>query len=449
MKKIRFYLWLFKAFIYKNFKIILTSFSITFVFVALAFYSLPIANNLFFQKKEKIGMIKKYTLNNPPEEILSLISNPLLTVNQNGEIIPILAKSWEILNENKRFRFHLRSDLYWSDNKKFTTKDLNYRFKDIKILAIDDYTLEFILPFSLSIFPNYLTKPIFKPDLKGAVGLYTITHFKKEGEYLTEVILQPKKENQPLKIYRFFDTEEKLVSAYRMGMIDLFKTNNSSIKDFFAKWNNTKVTVEVDYRQIITLFFNNNNPLLNSKEIRKSIVYLIPEFKEYGLKANGPISPLSWAYHKDLKTYSYSEEKAMALFKKNIKESTQSSEINFLTFYDYLTLAEKIKKNLEKLQFKVNLKIVSSKQDNNYDLFLTSWIPPDDPDQYYFWHSTQKNTNFTNYINLKVDSLLEKGRQTIDPQERKNIYREFQEIIVEDVPAYFIYYPYYYNISRM
>jgi ABC-type transport system substrate-binding protein len=47
-----------------------------------------------------------------------------------------------------------------------------------------------------------------------------------------------------------------------------------------------------------------------------------------------------------------------------------------------------------------------------------------------------------------VDKLLEDGRKIINIGKRKKIYTQFQEIIMDDMPAYFIYYPYTYIIKR-
>ena len=42
--------------------------------------------------------------------------------------------------------------------------------------------------------------------------------------------------------------------------------------------------------------------------------------------------------------------------------------------------------------------------------------------------------NYSFYKNPKVDELIEAGMRTVDPQKRKEIYKEAQEIIVEDAP---------------
>ena len=81
-------------------------------------------------------------------------------------------------------------------------------------------------------------------------------------------------------------------------------------------------------------------------------------------------------------------------------------------------------------------------------MLLAFWKVPLDPDQYFYWHSTQNLGNIAKYKNVRVDKLLEDGRSTLDFKARKDIYDDFQKVITDDMPAYFLYYPYVYTIAR-
>ncbi len=102
---------------------------------------------------------------------------------------------------------------------------------------------------------------------------------------------------------------------------------------------------------------------------------------------------------------------------------------------------------MKKVGLNVNLKIVSQLPDN-FDFFMAYLKIPQDPDQYYFWHSTQTNSNLGGYKNMKVDLLLEKGRSTLNLEERKKYYLDFQKALQDDPPALFLYFPYVYEIKR-
>ncbi len=113
-----------------------------------------------------------------------------------------------------------------------------------------------------------------------------------------------------------------------------------------------------------------------------------------------------------------------------------------------MDVADEISRSINEIGFSTNLNVISFGQPTDFDMLLAYWKVPFDPDQYYFWHSTQTQGNIVSYKNLKVDKLLEDGRSTASLEERKKIYFEFQKVIVDDVPAIFIYYPYIYTIRR-
>ena len=111
-------------------------------------------------------------------------------------------------------------------------------------------------------------------------------------------------------------------------------------------------------------------------------------------------------------------------------------------------MADSIAGEIKKTGLKIDINIISYDRLDKFDLLLVFWKVPQDPDQYYFWHSTQQEGNISNYKNVKIDKLLEDGRATINIEERNKIYQEFQKIIQDDQQALFLYYPYIYTIKR-
>lgn len=117
-----------------------------------------------------------------------LLYDGLLTTNaQNGKVIPLMAKSYEI-NGND-YVIHLRKGIKWSDGKSITADDVIYTYKDIvfkglgntaardammirgelpQLEKIDEYTVKFTTPEPFAPFLRQLTYPIvpkhyFKP----------------------------------------------------------------------------------------------------------------------------------------------------------------------------------------------------------------------------------------------------------------------------------------------
>jgi peptide/nickel transport system substrate-binding protein len=59
---------------------------------------------------------------------------------------------------------------------------------------------------------------------------------------------------------------------------------------------------------------------------------------------------------------------------------------------------------------------------------------------------TGGSTNFNNYSNPRVDELIAQGVQTVDPEARKVIYHELQDIIVDEVPLLYLQWDDWYNV---
>lgn len=447
-KILRYYYWIFIEFFKKNSRLIFISFFISFV-IFITILSISPYINFIFNNNKKIGIVGNYTLDNPPEEILNKISNGLVVVDEKGKIIPVLANSWEVKDNGRVYRFHLKNNLLWNDNKEFSAYDIKYQFDDVEIKIIDERTIDFILNKPLGIFPTYLNKPIIRYPLVGVAGYYKVGKIRLIGGYLKEISLIPNIKNTPSLKYFFYQNESQLVNAYKKGEITEMTVFKKSIAESFLKWKNTKIIKTVDYSRLLTIFFNFKNPIFENKNIRNALSMLvdIKKLSDYGEVAKGPIPPISWAYNPDLKNYNYDPETAKKIIEKeNI--STLSSNLKLFTFFDYYQIADDFVEEINKTGIPVELKITSFGNIKDFDFLLAFLKIPQDPDQYYYWHSTQNKGNIGSYKNVKVDLFLEKGRSTINIQEREKDYFDFQKALSEDPPALFLYFPYIYKIER-
>lgn len=82
--------------------------------------------------------------------------------------------------------------------------------------------------------------------------------------------------------------------------------------------------------------------------------------------------------------------------------------------------------------------------EKNYDAVLTALSMSSVPyDFHQLWHSSNwpSASNFTGYSNPRVDELSELARRELDPEKRKLMVDEIQEIIYEDRPALFLFNP--------
>jgi peptide/nickel transport system substrate-binding protein len=448
-KTFRYYYWLVKEFFLKHIRLITISFFVSFLCIIAIISLTPYLSNLISVKKRVVGIVGTYDFNTLPEDITSQISNGLLYINEHGELMPALATSWEVRNNGKEYRFHLRNNLMWDDGKKFSAADINYQFKDITIKKVDSNTVDFFLSKPIAIFPTYLRKPLIKYPLVGIAGLYRVAQIKTKYGNLTELSLEPNKKDLPGLVYRVYANETQLIGAYKKGEVNEFSISKKSVVDVFKTWRNTEIQKKTDYSQLMTLFFNHLNPLLKDKDMRDAINGAIDQtkFNDLGESATGPIQPISWAYNPNLKKNVYQPQVSEKVIRKD-ETSSKSGELNFLTYYDYYDIADEIVNELKAVELPVNLIITSPDKQTNFDFLLALWKVPSDPDQYYFWHSTQTQGNIGNYKNVKIDKLLEDGRNTLSLEDRKRIYFDYQKVIQDDPPAYFLYYPYAYTVKR-
>jgi len=88
----------------------------------------------------------------------------------------------------------------------------------------------------------------------------------------------------------------------------------------------------------------------------------------------------------------------------------------------------------------------------NYESLLFGEVLGAIPDPFPFWHSSQKKDpglNLALYENSEADKLLEENRKASDPKIRAEKLALFQDVLIEDVPAIFLYSPnYIYAVSK-
>lgn len=449
-KTVRYYYWLSIEFLKKYTKHILLSFLLSFIGIIIFISLTPYLQSFLLTDNDVVGIAGRYSVGNLPEDITSQVSNGLIFINDKGAIVPSLAETWNIDKKGQNFTFKLKRNLYWNDGREFTAQDINYKFKDVQTKIIDKYTIQFTLTKPLPIFPIYLKKPIIKYPLVGIAGLYRVDDLKIEFGNIKYMRLTPNKKDLPVVVYKFYDDEGQLVTAYKKGEIKSMQLSKKSLANDFATWKNSEVVKTVDYTRLMTLFFNTKNDFLSAKEVRQALRMLInpKDFEDEGIEAVGSINPLSWAYDADLKKEYYDPDTAEKILKKS-KTASQSAQLNFNTSYDYFDIAQKISDAFKKADVNVSTNFVSASSDEDFDMLLAYWKVPLDPDQYYFWHSRQIGKgNVTNYKRPKIDLLLEKGRDATTFEDRKSIYDDFQKALLDDPPALFLFYPYTYTVKR-
>ncbi len=231
------------------------------------------------------------------------------------------------------------------------------------------------------------------------------------------------------------------------------------------------------------VFFNNSQPQFQDKLVRQALLYGMDRQKiidtvlqGQGLVGAGPILPNSWAYDDALKKYPYEPELAGELLeqagwqdldKDGVREKGEQKLAFTLTANTddptRARIAQQLADDWKKIGAEVEVQLVprtalvqDALRPRKFDavLFGITQLPAD-PDPYALWHSTQTpdksdaGQNYSGWENSEADDLLQQARRTTDLAQRANLYRQFQMIFMEEVPAVVLYYPVYtYGIDQ-
>ena len=463
--------WYVTAYWRKHGRIFLTSIV---VLVLLFSVSLPIIlSKIEFKNRQFVGVVGSYNLRSLPPEIQEKISFGLTKVEPDGTVSPAASARWSIEDDNTTYRFIIKQNLLWQDGKPVEPTDVNYELEDTQIIKTAGDVV-FKLPNVFVPFPAIVSQPLYRTIREPylfffsrekilGLGEYQVLSYSLQHSRLKELVLDAKNERLT---YRFYLTENDAVIAFKRGEVD--SIINLTQEHDIGGWPNVTINKHLLNNHYLALFFDTNKPYLK-KNVRQALSYILQKPIK-PLRAIGPISPDSWVYLDAAKSYDYDQERARERLLSELPD--QKLEFSLTTTPNFIAEAEAIKQQFEEfgghayevckssdeveddqkdkcenIKIQIEIKISNFPDTQNFDTLLIAQESPADPDQYALWHSDQ-TTNLTNYKNTRIDNLLEKGRQVAQREERKTIYQEFQQFLLEDAPAIFIKHLEAYEISR-
>jgi peptide/nickel transport system substrate-binding protein len=395
-------------------------------------------------RRTDIGIEGLYSIANLPAEVSNKISYGITSLTQNEKAItsPIIEKL-EVDEGNLNYTFYFKDDLYWHNGRKFRTSDLSIEIAGTTVTHKSANVLVLTLQTPFSPLLSILSQPLFYNKGLIGIGEYKVTKTTYQDGFIKTIYLTSTKDHHDQLTYHFYPNGTDLMNAFKLGEVNQITT--SSLDDYATSWSKIKVNPSVSTQKYLAIFLNTNK--LGSKTLRQSLAYATPKTDDNNKRTLGPIAPNSWAYNPNIKPYNYNPTRAKELLDKDHPTTIKLS----VTDRELLSTAEIIKKSwLENLGITAEISIENQKPDlNEYEAILTYGIIPHDPDQYPFWHSTQTNTNITHFNNSRIDKLLEEGRLSANPVERKQIYTDFQKFLLEESPAIFLEFPTSYTISRI
>lgn len=298
-------------------------------------------------------------------DISSIVFSGLMKYNLNQELVPDIAESYEVSEDNKEYTFKIRQDIKWHDGESLSADDIVFtvqtiknpdyqssylpNFENITIEKIDDHTIKFTLtgealsPFikentTFGIIPKHIWQEIspnksllsnYNLNPIGS-GPYQFKEFKKDKRngMMVSYSLERNKnfyDGSPYIdniIFKFYNDYPELINALNKEDIDNISfipseeldNIKSDIKENIFFYN-------LKLPRYYALFFNQpKNELLGNKELRQALAYgtnkqeiIDKVFGGQGVKIDSPILNNFLDYNPEIKKYEFNKEKANKL----------------------------------------------------------------------------------------------------------------------------------------
>ena len=362
----------------------------------------------------------------------------------------------------------------------------------VELIKIDDFTLEFKLKNSYAQFVNNLNlgilpahlwqevKPanfaLYELNLKPVgTGPYKFFKLKKDRMgRITSYELSANKDyflGQPYINsieFKFYPTEEELIQSFNLSGVDslsgISPVNLENLR-FPGKVKIQKLKIP----RYFAVFLNQNqSDILSDKNVRLAMAHSVNKDKIIeiisggGFKVDSPVIPEVFEnFDGSIKKYDYNPE-----FSKQILENLSwldkdgdgfrekndkklEIELAVPLKKELMEIGVELQKDWEGIGIKVNLANVpiielqqKYIQPRIYEALLFGEVLNVEPDPFSFWHSSQKKDpglNLALYDNKGADKILEEARETLNPVARASKYKDFQNLVIEDLPAIFLY----------
>jgi len=298
--------------------------------------------------------------NDVDRDLVSLIYSGLMKYNDDGKLVPDLAKSYEISSDGLNYTIYLKENAKWHDGTPITANDIVFtiqtaqnpdygslqriNWQGVDVETVDKHTIilklknkyaQFLNNLTLNILPQHIWQDV-KPvnfalsdfNLKPiGSGPYKFKKLKKDDAgRIKSYELESNKNFYDGRPYidnielKFYDSENELINEYNRNNIEnlSFVSANNLKKIKFKKRLNIQ---ELKLPRYFGVFFNQNeSKLLSDKNIRLALNYgtdkkdLIGKILDgRGIETNSPMMGEILDIESDVKTYNFDQEKAKKL----------------------------------------------------------------------------------------------------------------------------------------
>ncbi|HHY95623.1 MAG TPA: ABC transporter substrate-binding protein [Firmicutes bacterium] len=421
--------------------------------------------------------------------VVDVVFNGLVWLDTELKPQPALATSWQQVDPTT-WEFTLRDGVKFHDGSEFTAEDVKYTYDTIldpdfkapyrslyapikEVQVVDAHHVRFLLNQPYAPLLSYLDMGIVSKKAAEAAGAafssqpvgtgpFKLVKWDKNQKIEFEAFPDYWGGAPALKKLTYLIIPDNTVraAALEAGDVDLIHSPLSP-QDLPRLQNNSKLTVKKTNALGFTyVSFNCADPVLKDVRVRQALAHLIDKkaisssiYQGMDTPGKSPLVPAMWAYSDDIKDPQYDPAQAKTLLeeagwkdtdgdgildkggrKLSISLKTHSEDPNRIQVVEFLQ-NEFQKNGIEaKVETTEWPTFRDSVQQGKYQLAVLGWLGLVDPDRamYNQFRSDGPN-NDGKYSNPRVDELLDKGRTTADLEERKQVYREAAQIVVDEV----------------
>lgn len=415
-----------------------------------------------------------------------LIFEPLMTLDENYKLNLCLASECSKTSSTS-YVIKIDNNKKWQDGSSLVAKDIQFtidRLKEgrsiysynvekvISVEVLDAETIKINLSEEVPFFEYQLTFPILSNNYYLGEDFYTCTKvpmgtgmFKiseidsntiklvKNEKWWNSKNVNSKIEKIEIKIYSEIG---ELYNSFKLGNIDIFTTANTNLEQYIGTIGYAKT--EFKGREFDYLAFNCENSILKDKNVRKAISYAIDKtnivysiFNNQKYIADFPLDYGNYLYKDEKNTLVYNQEQAKKIlledgweYKNNRWQKTEDYTTKRLSFNitvnsnneNRVSVAEKIKEQLEQIGIRVTIQKVSENQyknileNKNYEMILTGVYNSYTPDL----NSFLGDNNLENYNSEEMQTILEEIKKIEDKELLKEKYEKILEIFMDERP---------------
>jgi peptide/nickel transport system substrate-binding protein len=412
-----------------------------------------------------------------------LVFDSLVRIDRNGRFKGDLAESIERPTPTTLV-FHLRRGVRFSNGRPLTARDVKFTYDSIlaprsvspkraalaQLVSLetpDDYTVVMTTAYPYAPALEFAMEgivpsgtPLPQHSIAAAppgTGPFEIASFSRDEKLvLVRNPYRPAPPSSPRAIV-FKIVPDPTVRALELaeGVCDLAENN---IQPDVLPWLARKHGLGVERSPGTSyqyLAFNLRDSRLRDPRVRRAIAYAInrPAIVDSLLRgtarvATGMLSPESWAYDADVKTYPYDPARARRLLDEAGypagRGGMRALSFVYKTTPEKRQLGEVLQAMLARVGIRLEIRtnewttFYGDIQRGNFDLTSMNWVGINDPNHYYMVFDSQMTPphgfNRGWYANPEMDRLVEQGARALDPAARRASYARVQQLAATDLP---------------